>query len=131
MRQHTFEEALAARRAGIEKVERGTDRDWADRALNVIKQVAQQREEITADEIWGVLEEFGDTPREPRALGPIFTRAAKLNWIIKTNKYTMSSRAINHGRDIRVWRSNLREPNGDDNWGRPEGRGRPHSTEGD
>ena len=89
MRQHTFEEALAARRAGIEKVERGTDREWADRALNVIKQVAQQREEITADEIWGVLEEFGDTPREPRALGPIFTRAAKLNWIIKTNKYTM------------------------------------------
>ena len=131
MRQHTFEEALAARRAGIEKVERGTDRDWADRALNVIKQVAQQREEITADEIWGVLEEFGDTPREPRALGPIFTRAAKLNWIIKTNKYTMSRRAVNHGRDIRVWRSNLRESNGDDNWGRPEGRGRPHSTEGD
>ena len=131
MRQHTFEEALAARRAGIEKVERGTDRDWADRALNVIKQVAQQREEITADEIWGVLEEFGDTPREPRALGPIFTRAAKLNWIIKTNKYTMSRRAVNHGRDIRVWRSNLRESNGDDNWGRPEGWGRPHSPEGD
>ena len=131
MRQHTFEEALAARRAGIEKVERGTDRDWADRALNVIKQVAQQREEITADEIWGVLEEFGDTPREPRALGPIFTRAAKLNLIIKTNKYTMSRRAVNHGRDIRVWRSNLRESNGDDNWGRPEGWGRPHSTEGD
>jgi len=130
MRQLTFEEVLAARSAGIEKVIRGTDPEWADRALDVVKQVAQGKDEVTADDVWEILEQFGDTPREPRALGPIFTKAAKSNWIIKTTQYRMSRRAVNHGRDIRVWRSNLRKPTEDGNWGRPEGWDRPRSTEG-
>ena len=52
MRQLTFEEVLAARSAGIEKVIRGTDPEWADRALDVVKQVAQGKDEVTADDVW-------------------------------------------------------------------------------
>ncbi len=88
------------------KVERGTDPDWGDRALEVVKVIAKSNDIFTADAIWEAL--GADTPRENRALGPILNRAQGLGWIVKSTETVMSQRAVNHGREIRVWRSNFK-----------------------
>jgi len=104
--QPKFEDVLSARSQGIQKVERGTDPDWGDRALEVVKVIAKSNDIFTADAIWEAL--GADTPRENRALGPILNRAQRLGWIVKSTETVMSQRAVNHGREIRVWRSNFK-----------------------
>ena len=106
MAQATFDDVLEARNQGIQNAERGTDPGWGDRALVIVKEIAKRNESFTADAVW---EELGtDTPRENRALGPILNRAQRLGWIIKSTETVMSQRAVNHGREIRVWRSNFK-----------------------
>jgi predicted nucleic acid-binding Zn ribbon protein len=46
---------------------------------------------------------------EERALGAIMQRAARQGWIAPTDRTRKSIRPACHARDLRVWRSLLRE----------------------
>ena len=104
--QASLDDVLEARNKGIEKAERGTDPEWGNRALEVVKAIAKNNVTFTADAVWEAL--GPDTPRETRALGPILNRAQRLGWIVKSPQTVMSQRPVNHGREIRVWKSNFK-----------------------
>lgn len=99
--------ARAAGREAQERVDAHAAPEWKERAKAAIELVARTREYVSADDLW----EIGlDKPREPRALGPIFTWAAKRHLIEKTGDYQPSGQVSNHGRPSALWRSLVYRP---------------------
>lgn len=102
MTQLTIEDALAARDVALERVQRGADPAWCDRALQVIRRVCEDRADWHSDVLW----EYGlDEPTEARALGPVMLRAARLGYCTRTDRVRPSVRS--HGSGKTVWVSLL------------------------
>lgn len=98
----TYAEARSARAEGLRRVEAGTDPAWAIAAWNFLMDYIETHETVFCDDLW----EAGlPIPRELRALGPIFTRAARLGLITKTNQFKKSVRS--HLGTKAIWQVNI------------------------
>jgi hypothetical protein len=76
-----------------------------DRALVAIRAVAFRLPEFTTDDVWAKLKTSLDA--EPRTLGFALLQAAKLRWIVKTDRMRPSGRRQQHRRPITIWQSRL------------------------
>lgn len=102
------EDALAkARRErdeALDRVERGAPDDWKAAAYDALVELARTQDTLTADDLWAA---DIDRPREPRASGAIWKRAAKAGVIAATPDFAPSTRR--HATPVRVWRSLIKE----------------------
>lgn len=90
---------------GMEAVLHSADPEWLILASMAIRAVAKRQEFLTSDQVW---KELGDrVPREPRALGPVMTTAARNGLIRKTDRVQNSERVENHSRPVSIWKSLL------------------------
>lgn len=83
----TFSDAIKNRDAGMAAADKNADEAWKLTALGMVVAVSDRLDDFTTDDLWdaGLAK-----PREPRALGPVMTRAAKLGLIRKTGEYRKS-----------------------------------------
>jgi hypothetical protein len=88
----------------VERVDRNADDEWKARALDAVRFVASARPLFTTDAVWWVLGSDVQT-HEPRAMGAVMRRAVKAGVCVPTDTYHRSTRAVNHARPLRVWRS--------------------------
>jgi hypothetical protein len=79
-----------------------TDEERMAHAYQVIVGVAAAKELFTSDDIWAALEY---APHESRMIGNALSRARSAGVIAPTSKHRRSQQAENHGRPVRVWRS--------------------------
>ena len=102
--------ARAARDEAIEQVDAHAEQVWKAAALDVVHEIAQHRDYFTTDAVWWVLDQRDvDPPHEERALGAIMRRAQSQGWIEITDRTRKSVRRRCHARDLRVWKSLVRE----------------------
>jgi hypothetical protein len=105
-----FEAAEEAKREAMERVDTHANPDWKATALQAVLWLANDREHITSDDVWDLLNNRDVETHEPRALGAIMKRVAQGGFIEVTDRYVPSRRAACHGRPIRVWRSRTFRP---------------------
>jgi hypothetical protein len=81
---------------------------WKVAALKVVHTLAQTTTQFTTDKVWWTLpSHYRKVIREPRGLGPVMVKAQSLGYIVALNKWSRSSRGVNHGRPLRRWQSLL------------------------
>lgn len=99
--------AMSARDEAVQRVGANADPEWYDHALHAIWCLAISRQEITTDDVW---DEIGHalTTHEPRALGAVMQKAARLGYVEATDRYRPSARAACHARPVRIWASLIR-----------------------
>jgi hypothetical protein len=90
----------AAQRA----VHREQDAEWLAQALDVLRDLAAAKREVTVDDCWAVV---SMPPRTPFLMSRLMVEADKAGVIEKTDRHRRSARPINGGRTVRVWRSLL------------------------
>lgn len=101
--------ARVARQQAIALVDTNADEEWKAEALGALKWCADSYALLTADDVWTRLSMVGTArTHEPAALGPIFLRGAKNNWIEKTAA-TRPTQYTQRHRDLTVWRSRLHQ----------------------
>lgn len=82
----------AATAEALERVERGSDLEWVKAAESVLAAKAASGVPFTSDDLWYELAARGvESPREPRALGPIVQRALRAE-TIRQEGYATSRR---------------------------------------
>lgn len=76
--------------------------NWAEKAYDMVIQVAETHQEFTPDDIWktGL-----PKPAEARALGGIMARAKRDGIIEKTGRVQPTTQIESHGTDVTIWRS--------------------------
>lgn len=94
--------SIAAGRDAQVRVDAAADPEWKARAREAITRVARRQEFLLADDVW---DEGLDRPSESRAMGPIFTWAARQGLIVSTEDFTSTSMLQGHGGPRRIWRS--------------------------
>jgi hypothetical protein len=78
------------------------DNIWKELAYQAVRQVAEQQQELTPDDIWATgLEK----PLEARALGGVMRKARADGLIEKTGRVQPTTQRESHSTDITVWRS--------------------------
>lgn len=87
----------------MEAVEASTASDWFDEGLECLRGIARRQAELSTNDLWRVLER----PREPRAAGPLMSRAAALGIIERTGRAVESTIPGQHARPVALWRSLL------------------------
>ena len=92
------------RKAAIERADQNADALWKRAAADCLHQVAQQKFELTADDVLELLERQLVQTHNLAALGPVFVRAAKQGWIQNTDRMVQSRIPRRH-RKITVWKS--------------------------
>ena len=96
----------SARDSGVALAARGTDDDWADRALEAVHETALKLSYFASDDVW---QRGLEKPREPRAMGPVMMRAVRLGYCEATAMTRATSNVTQHAQPIRVYRSLLKE----------------------
>ena len=92
------------RREAIAKVERGANPTWMALAELAALHVAATHKEFTSDDVWAELERRGSTTTpDNRALGAVLQQLSRRRVIKATAKWEPSTRAVCHGRPVRVW----------------------------
>lgn len=86
---------------------RELDAGWLAAQLPHVVALARAREEFTADDVWAIVTM---PPRQSKMIGQLLQRAAAAAHIEPTDRYVPSSRRINNGRRVRVWRSLANQP---------------------
>lgn len=99
------QQVTIAKREAMARVDGNADQEFKRVALKTLHTYAINKPQITANDIWDGLDALGIETHDNRALGPLFTKAAKAGWIEKTNMTLQSNRKTRHGGDVRVWRS--------------------------
>jgi hypothetical protein len=99
------EEIKSKKREAMARVDRNADSEFKRIALKTLQTYAMNKPQVTANDVWDSLDALGIETHDNRALGPLFTKAAKAGWIEKTNMTLQSNRKTRHGGDVRVWRS--------------------------
>ena len=99
-RQH----ATVRRNEDIRRADRGAEDDWRQAALDTIRRVAQERPELTTDDVLQANPAL-ELGREKRALGPMMLYAARDGLIAPTDRYARSSRRASNARHKRLWLS--------------------------
>lgn len=92
------------RKSDRDAARREADKAWIDAAYPALVVLAEQRGELTSDDLWAAL---SMPPRESRMIGNVFSRARNAGALEPTSRHTPSVRPENHGRPVRVWRSLL------------------------
>ena len=80
----------------------GADEQWKERALSLLRTIAERQPFLASDDLWA---EGLEQPREPRALGPCMLLAQREGWLQPTQRHRMSGKRTCHKRPVRVWRS--------------------------
>ena len=89
----------------IKAIDNGQDSDWIRNALRVLRKIGPRLGMFTSCDIWNTLEGLEIiAPNEPRAMAAVITKAKQFGWIKSTGMWRTSSRKVNHGRPVRVWR---------------------------
>ena len=96
----TLEEALV-------RVDHAANDFWKETTLSIIKQLAEDMESFTTDDVWSVLDTLDVSTPEPRALGALMRRAVSYGYVEPTSTFILSTRPICHRRPIKVWKSLL------------------------
>lgn len=98
-------ERRAAQR-GMQTALEATPADFRESFLAAVYSLAQQRETLTSDDVWVVLDYWGVDTQSRTAVGPLMASAAKHGWTEKTDQRAVSSRPGSKARDgLTVWRS--------------------------
>ena len=87
-----------------EDAQRAIDEAWITETLDGLRRLLERQAAVTSDDVWAFAEH---PPREPRMVGNLFARAKGEGLMAPTDEHQPSTRLINHGRPIRVWRSLL------------------------
>jgi hypothetical protein len=96
--------ARAARDEAIATVDEHAEEIWKLAALDVVYELARERDYFTTDAVWYLLDKRGiDPPHEERALGAVMRKAQIRGWIESTDRTKKSVRRRCHARDLRVW----------------------------
>lgn len=74
---------------------------WQALAFETIHRIAATADAFSTDDVWKTLEALS-MPADPRAIGPIFTRAAKAGLLYKSDMIVASTRKICHARPVAV-----------------------------
>jgi hypothetical protein len=83
-------------------------KNWEEKAFSAVVDAAQTYETFSTDEVWEMLEVFGEKPpADSRRMGSVIKAAEAERIIIGTFSFKRSRRSINHGRPVRIWRSGL------------------------
>lgn len=101
--------ALRAADDAVARVDANADPAWMATALDTIKRIAALQDRFTTDDVWLALDPHDEATHEPRAMGAVMRRAAKMGWVAPTRDYRPSSRPACHARPVRVWGSLIRE----------------------
>ena len=89
----------------IKAIDKGQDSDWIRNALRVLRKIGPSLGILTTCDLWNTLENLGIvSPNEPRAMAAVIMKAKQFGWIKSTDMWRTSSRKVNHGRPVRVWR---------------------------
>lgn len=99
--------ALDAKREGMSLAYGHKTEDWKAGVLSIIRTIAVNKREFTADSVVEVMESKGI--ENGPALGSAMATAAKLGYIRKTGRVVPGRRKKNHASDLRVWESRLYE----------------------
>ena len=100
----TWRAGAAAKRAAIAQVGEAADPMFKQAAIKAIRDLCNQQQELTADDVWMALERSGVAQtHEPRALGAVMQYAARLGLIEATNRWQESALPQRHARPVRVW----------------------------
>lgn len=105
--------ANANRDNALQQVEANANQEWTELVLQIIKLLANEKDEFTSDDVWQKLSDYPNiTTHQPSAMGAMFRTALRLQFIASTDKFVSSQRPVSHSRPIRVWESKLKEKNG-------------------
>lgn len=89
----------------IQAIDVGQDSEWIRNALRVLRIIGPKHGVLTSCDIWNALDALEIiAPNEPRAMAAVITKAKSFGWIKSTDMWRTSTRSINHGRPVRVWR---------------------------
>lgn len=77
---------------------------WNALALEIVRRLALTEKAFTTDEVWSELANV-PVPEDPRALGPIMTRAYNEDTIVRSDFSVRSDRKECHARPVAVWLS--------------------------
>jgi hypothetical protein len=98
--------SINARDAAMEAVDKSANEVWQEAAWQAILNVAVVYTEFTTDAVWHVLDTWGvPHPREPRAMGPMMSRAVGRGICVNTDRVSRSVRVACHRRPCAVYRS--------------------------
>lgn len=82
--------------------------NWQDKAFSAVVDAAVTYGKFTTDEVWEMLEIWGEKPpAESRRMGAVIREAEAEGIIVGTRSFRRSRRGVNHGRPVRVWKSAL------------------------
>lgn len=96
-----------ARDAALQQVEENADPEWIERASEALRLFLTHHKTMFVDDFWEWTEL--DRPRESRALGPVFVRAARIGLMEKSGGYRNSIASRMGPKPI--WRSKIYDPN--------------------
>lgn len=94
------------RDAAIAQVDEHANPTWKEWALDAVQRVCEEGKPFTTDDVWLELSGTESQVRthEPRAMGAVMQRAAKLGWVEPMNEWRQSTRPECHANPKRVWR---------------------------
>lgn len=94
----------------LDQVESNANAEWTQLTLQIIKLLAESKDEFSSDNVWELLADYPNIKtHSPSAMGAMFRRALGLNYIESTDRFIQSERPSSHARPIRVWKSKLKE----------------------
>lgn len=98
------ERSREARDEGMDKVSRGADPAWSERALEAVRLMALEMPEFAGEDVWprGL-----DKPREARAFGPVMLRAVRLGYCRSTDRFRGAKLVTQHASPVRIYESLL------------------------
>jgi hypothetical protein len=101
--------AAQARDEAMAQVDAGADEKWKEGVILVIEEICRVLgfgKTFTTDQVWEGMElVFPEvTTHEPRAMGPMMAKAAKMGLITKTDRVVDSERVECHARPVAVWK---------------------------
>lgn len=102
--------ARQARDEAVARVDAHAEDAWKLAALDAIYFIARRYDEFTTDAVWWLLAQAEvQAPHEERAMGAVVQSAQRQGWIQRTERTHKSVRPECHTRDLRVWRSLIRQ----------------------
>ena len=88
----------------LQQVEENANDEWLETAFAVVEFLAQTGRTFTSDDVWELMAHKDVTTHEPRAMGAVLRKAAKLKLIHPTGGYVKTRRAVAHSRAIAQWK---------------------------
>jgi len=101
--------AEAAKNEAMASADAGADTEWKEAVELVIRAICSGLDfggTFTTDLVWEYMEMHfpGITTPEPKAMGPMMARMARLKLIEKTNMVQDSTRVECHARPVAIWK---------------------------